>query len=144
MSSAIEVLEQEMGSPSAVRQIAVRGGAYRTDDITVIIGLARDVEGAMILSMDNATALRYIAHVTGEQKDALDALGQSGIGELANVITGRTGVKLAAQQHDMVIMPPAILLGSGAVLSTLKLPRLVIPVTTPLGLIEVHVATQRT
>lgn len=141
--SAKEVLEQELGGPTESRTVAVRGGPYRTDDVTVIIGLARDVEGAMILSMSDATALLYVSGVMGTTMQTLDPLGQSGIGELANVIAGRAGARLAVKGHDMVIMPPTMLLRRGAIISTLRLPRLVIPVQTPLGLVELHVATKR-
>ena len=143
VTSAGEVLGQEMGEPAEPRTVAVRGGPYRTDDVTVVIGLARDVEGALLLSMTRATALHYVSHVMGAETEELDPIAQSGIGELANVIAGRAGVRLAAKGHDMVIMPPTILLGRGAVISTLRLPRLVIPVQTPLGLVELHVATKR-
>lgn len=143
VASAKEVLAQEMGEPTEPRPVAVRGGPYRTNDVTVVIGLARDVEGALILSLTRETALRYVSHVMGAATDELDQMGQSGIGELANVIAGRAGVRLATKGHDMVIMPPTILLGRGAVISTLRLPRLVIPVQTPFGLVEMHVATKR-
>lgn len=141
--SAAEVLQQEMGAPTEARPVAVRAGPYRTDDVTVVIGLARGVEGAMILSMTNATALQYVSNVMGTPMEKLDALGQSGVGELANVIAGRAGARLAAKGHDMVIMPPTVLLGRDTVISTLRLPRLVVPVQTPLGLVEIHVATKR-
>ncbi len=142
-AAGTEVLENEMGTPTVARQFVVRGGAYRTDDVTVIIGLARDVAGAMILSTSLPTALAYVTHVTGAAKDDLDAMGQSGVGELANVIAGRAGVRMATKGYDMVIMPPTILLRRGATLSTLRLPRLVLPISTPLGLVELHVATKR-
>lgn len=142
VSAAHEVLMQEMGEPVEPRRISLQGGPYKTREVTVIIGLAQDIEGAVILSMSKQTAVQYVARVIGEAIDELDELAQSGIGELGNVIAGRAGVVLGEKGFQTVIAPPAIILGHETTLSTLALQRLVLPVETPLGVVELQLAAK--
>src|SRR5690242_21319737 len=92
VSSAREVLAQEMGEPVEPQKMTLQGGPYQTGEVTVVIGLAQAIEGNVILGLTKATATAYVARVMGEPVDELDELAQSGIGELANVIAGRAGV----------------------------------------------------
>lgn len=136
-----DVLAQEMGEPVEPGKMKMQGGPYKTNDVTVIIGLAGDMEGSVILSMSKDTALAYVSRVMGEATAELDELAQSGVGELANVIAGRAGVTLGEKGDDVVIAPPTIIMGAGSTLSTLGLPRLILPVETPLGVVEIQLAT---
>lgn len=142
VSSAREVLAQEMGEPVEPQKMTLQGGPYQTNDVTVVIGLAQAIEGNVILDMSKETALQYIARVMGEPAGELDELAQSGIGELGNVIAGRAGVVLSEKGYPTAIAPPMIVLGKGTALSTLGLPRLVVPVQTPLGIIELQLAAK--
>jgi chemotaxis protein CheX len=75
----------------------------------------------------------------GQEFDEFDALAQSGIGELGNVITGRAGVLLAEAGYPSNITPPALVIGKGTLVTTLDLNRLVFPLETPVGQLEIQV-----
>jgi chemotaxis protein CheX len=66
-------------------------------------------------------------------------LAQSGIGELGNVITGRAGILLAEAGYPSNITPPALVVGKGTLVTTLDLNRLVFPLQTEQGPLEIHV-----
>lgn len=142
IGAAKEVLAQEMGEPVEPQKMVLQGGPYETKDVTVIIGIAQDIEGAVILSMTKDTALRYVSLIMGETIEELDALAQSGIGELCNVIAGRSGALLGEKGYQTVIAPPTMVLGRGTTLSTLSLQRLVVPVITPVGNVEIQLAAK--
>ena len=61
----------------------------------------------------------------------LDDLTQSGVGELATMIAGRADAVLAAQGQRMDITPPLLVVGCDVVMSTLAVPRLCVPLHTP-------------
>ncbi len=142
VGSAREVLAQEMGEPAEPQKMTLQGGPYKTGDVTVVIGLAQAIEGNVILGLSKETALAYVARVMGEPIGELDELAQSGIGELGNVIAGRAGVVLSEKGYPTVIAPPTILLGHSTLLSTLGLQRLLVPVQTPLGVVELQLAAK--
>jgi len=142
IGAACEVLVQEVGEPIEAARPKLQGGANEPGDVTVFIGLAGDIQGAVIMSMGLRTALAYVAHIMGEAGEELDALGESGIGELANVIAGRAGAVLGEKGYAVAIAPPAIMVGRGSKLSTLTAMRMLVPIETPVGLIELQLAAK--
>ena len=69
----------------------------------------------------------------GEEFENFDDLAQSGIAELSNVITGRAIVKLSRTGYHANISPPTLLLGVGAQISTLGVPRIAVPIESDKG-----------
>jgi chemotaxis protein CheX len=76
----------------------------------------------------------------GENLHEMSSLAQSGIAELGNVITGRASVKLSKSGFQSTISPPTMLLGKGATISTLDFPRVVVPLTSEIGRVSIHLA----
>jgi chemotaxis protein CheX len=72
--------------------------------------------------------------------EEFDALAQSGIGEIGNVITGRAAVLLAEAGYPSDLAPPMLIVGRGTLVTTLDMQRLVIPLETQFGRIEIQVA----
>ena len=142
MGAAREVLLQECGMPVEQQQIKMQNGPYETKGVTVIIGLAQDVEGSIILGMSEETACAYISHAIGEPTTEIDELAQSGLGELGNVLAGRAAAKFCERGHQTAIAPPTVLIGKMGTLSTLSIPRIVTPMHTPLGMIELQLAAK--
>ncbi|MGH2390346.1 MAG: chemotaxis protein CheX [Chloroflexota bacterium] len=142
VAAASDVLSQEMGGPVDPQRVRLQGGPYKTQAITVLIGLTQQLEGAVILGMSNETARAYCSHIMGEIVSELDELAQSGIAELANVIAGRAGALLDAKGFVTSISPPTVLLGEDGVLSTLSVPRLMVAVRTQYGVIDLQLAAR--
>ncbi len=140
--AAREVLEQELGA-------SVQRGKLRIDtdgtvsDVTAVIGLTGALSGALLITMTVQTALALVGGIMGQQFDELDALARSGIGELGNVISGRASVLLERSGVQIDVAPPMLLLGAGGVLSSLEIPRLVVPILTGIGWIHLQLALKR-
>jgi chemotaxis protein CheX len=89
--------------------------------------------------MSQATALRIVSRVMAQEFAEFDAIAQSGIGELGNVITGRASGLLSEAGYPSNITPPALVIGEGTMITTLDLVRLVMPLETDVGPLEIHV-----
>ncbi len=76
----------------------------------------------------------------GEKFDVLNELVQSGIAELGNVITGQASMRLAEAGFESNISTPSLIIGRGASISTLAYPRLVVPLTTKIGSLTIHLS----
>ena len=139
IDAASEVLESELGG--AVRRGALRlhKSAVTTDEVTAIVGVTGTVNGLVLYSMDRATALAIVSRTMRREFREFDALAQSGIGELGNVITGRAGVLLSKAGYASNISPPSVVVGRGTLVITLDLNRLVLPLQTELGGLEVQI-----
>jgi chemotaxis protein CheX len=78
----------------------------------------------------------------GEPLEELDALGQSAIAELANVITGQAGIALERNGFPSDMSPPILLLGKGSSIATLNLTRLVVPLVVSFGEFTIDIAVK--
>lgn len=142
IEAAYEVILAEAGFKMRRGNLSLDKGPYLTDEVTVIISLVGDVSGTVFYSLNGKTALTLVSVILDEPLTELDALAQSGIAELGNVITGRASVKLAQTGFEATISPPTLMIGEDAVISTLDLPRLVVPLESEAGNMTIHLALQ--
>lgn len=139
IQAAREVLESELGGEAQRGNLRLQKSAFTTDEVTAVVGVTGTVSGVVLYSMSEATAIGIVSRVMGQEFSSLDELAQSGIGELGNVITGRAGVLLSEAGYPSNITPPELVLGKGTMVTTLDLNRLVFPLETEVGGLEVQV-----
>jgi chemotaxis protein CheX len=142
IQAAREVLESELGGEAARGNLRMQKSAYTTDEVTALVGVTGSVSGVVLYSMSEATARGIVGRMLGQEFPEFDQLAQSGIGELGNVITGRAGVLLADAGYPSNITPPALVLGKGTQVTTLDLTRLVFPLETDAGTLEIQVVVR--
>lgn len=139
IKAATEVLDAELGADSQRGNLRLEKSSVTSDEITAMVGVTGNVSGLVLYSMSQDTALGIVSRMLGQEVSEFDALAQSGIGELGNVITGRAGVLLAEAGYASNITPPALVIGKGTMITTLDLNRLVFPLHTEVGGLEVQV-----
>jgi len=140
LQAATEVLESELGSKPARGSVGLQRSAYTSDDVTAVVAVTGDVAGMVMFAMTEETARAMVSRMMGQDFPDFDALAQSGIAEIGNVITGRAAILLAEAGFPSDLAPPMLLVGRGTMISTLDVQRLVIPLETDLGKIEIQVA----
>jgi chemotaxis protein CheX len=139
IQAATDVLESELGGEAQRGNLRMQKSAFTTDEVTALLCVTGTVTGMVLYSMSQKTALSILSRMLGSPMDEFDAVAQSGIGELGNVITGRAGVLLADAGYPSNITPPALVVGKGTMVTTLDLNRLVFPLETEFGNLEVQV-----
>jgi chemotaxis protein CheX len=137
--AATEVLESELGTEPARGAVALRKSARTTEHVTALVRVHGAIAGYVLYSMDDQTARSIVAHLQGAPCEQLDELAQSGIGELGNVITGRAATLLAEAGFSSVLAPPQLIVGEGTLISPVDERRLVIPLESVAGAIEIEV-----
>lgn len=140
VDAAYEVLKAETSLEMTRGALKLDNETYVTDDVTVIINLVGGVEGTVLYSMSEQTATALASSILGEKLNEFDSLAQSGVAELGNVITGQASIKLSGKGYTANISTPTLLIGSGATISTLGLPRLMVPLQGPAGIVIIHLA----
>ena len=134
------VLEQELGGEVSRGKVRVERGEFAAGEVTAVVGVTGALSGAVMYRMSEQTALAIVGRMMGQQFTELDALARSGVGELGNVITGRAGVLLEKGGISADIAPPMLIVGRGGQLSSLEIPRLVVPLETSAGDIDLQIA----
>ena len=140
VSSAHDILRIEMRESVQRGELRLESGPYVTNDATVIISLIGAVDGTVFYSMSQESAVHFASTLMGEKFEVLNSLAQSGIAELGNVITGQASMRLAEAGYESNISTPSLLIGKGASISTLEYPRLVVPLTTSIGELTIHLS----
>jgi chemotaxis protein CheX len=144
LQAATEVLESELGSPPQRGTIGLQRSGYTSDEVTAVVAVTGEVAGMVLFAMAESTARAMVSKMMGQDFPEFDALAQSGIAEVGNVITGRAAVLLSDAGFPSDLAPPMLLIGRGAMISTLDVQRLVIPMGTEFGMIEIQVALKLT
>ena len=140
VQAAQDVISKETQLPVQRGGLLLEGNPYTTEDVTAVIGVSGQLTGSIYLSMEETVALKLIGAIIGQETTVLDDLGESGIAEIANVIAGTAGIGLADEGIETTINPPLVLVGRGARLSTVEIQRLVVPLITAYGDVNLHVA----
>ena len=140
VAAAVDVLAKETAQPVTRGGLLLQQNPYTTEEVTAMVGVSGDLAGSLYISMSEATALGLVSLMLGQPTEEFGELAQSGVAELANVIGGTAGVALAEAGHRTTITPPLLLVGAGARLSSVEIQRLVVPLTSACGVINVHVA----
>mgnify|MGYP000418635136 CR=1 FL=1 len=87
-------------------------------DVSGIIGMSGDVEGAIILSFPTTTAERVVSLFTGTELTHTHEDFPDAIGELVNMVSG--GAKAQFSGKDVSISCPSVVIGTDHVVSSRK------------------------
>jgi chemotaxis protein CheX len=110
--------------------------------VTVIVGLAGDVEGRVLFDMAPGTAISIAGAMNGEELKEFDELGKATITELANMITGQAVTKLHELGFQFELTPPAIFTGEQMEVTDNDVEALIVPIEMPQGQLEINVAVR--
>ncbi|MCC7363269.1 MAG: chemotaxis protein CheX [Dehalococcoidia bacterium] len=140
VEAAARVIKQECGEVVSRGQLHRVRSPQTSNDVSALIAVTGGVAGLVIYSMSAETAMGFASHMMGEPVPELDAMAQSAIAELANMITGQAGIALEKTGYPTDMSPPVLLLGHGSSIATFNLTRLVIPLVVSFGEFSIDVA----
>jgi len=116
--AAFNILK-EVGCSNVKRgQISLKPTTVSIMGVAVLVGLAGDVEGRVLIDMNRATALHVASTMNGENFPEFDEMAKSTIQELANMITGQAVTRLHDLGFKFDLTPPAIFTGENMVVSS--------------------------
>ncbi|MBM4423089.1 MAG: chemotaxis protein CheX [Chloroflexi bacterium] len=142
VEAANEVLEAEAQTVMKRGNLTLQKSSLTADEVTVMLSLVGQVQGVVFYGMSVATGLALVSRVMAQQFKTFDALAQSGVAELGNVITGRASIKLAEAGYIANISPPALIQGQSVTISTFDFSRIVVPLSCEFGNLMVHLAVR--
>jgi chemotaxis protein CheX len=100
----IEVISlgrDEVGSPS------LRDSLFSGKEILTVVGITGQIRGQMYLGISKRSTLKMISIMMGGASvSAFDAIAQSAISELSNMIAGNAMTRFANEGISLDITPP--------------------------------------
>ncbi len=140
LKAAYRVLEAETGAVIEKGKMTIEDAYYTTNDITSMIGVVGDVQGTVLYGFSEKTAKELVSVMMGKRVAIIDSLAESAVGELGNMITGVAMAEMERANYNCRISPPLLIIGRGSMISTLSFKRLVIPLNTQYGEVQIAVA----
>lgn len=140
VSAAAFVLKQELKADVDRGEMYIAETDYTTKEITVLIGVTGELEGTVLFGTTEEMAMNIVYELTGERKVFYDETSESAIAELGNVISGRATALFEDQGVRCTISPPTVITGRGTIISAVNMTRLIIPLRTPLGELDIAVS----
>lgn len=140
LGAAVRSLSQETRSPVQRTGLSLDPSEHVSDELIVYVALVGEVRGMVLVGMPAATARQIAGVMVGEPQPELSEMGLSALAELGNLIAGGACVELDRLNLGCDITPPTVMIGRKSRISTLGLPRFVIPLSSSQGPINIHVA----
>lgn len=100
------MLDLKIGKPS------IKKGGYQGDTSIIKLGLVGALTGEVVLNIAHPTALQIVSKMVMMPVDTIDAMGQSAISELGNMIAGNAATIFANSNILIDITPPSYFVGA--------------------------------
>jgi chemotaxis protein CheX len=108
-------------------------------EVSAIIGLAGDIQGAVVLSFKRETAIGIVSKLVGKQFNALTNEIIDGVGEMANIIAGNAKKDLSEARIEISL--PGVITGTGQQINWPSgIPVITIPFQSPMGDFTVNIS----
>jgi chemotaxis protein CheX len=141
LAGAARSLEQETGGAVTRTGLQMDVSDQLSDEVSVYVAIVGRVRGMVLVGMPSNTARGLAGCMVGEPQKELNEMGLSALAELGNLIAGGAAMELErAGLSPCDITPPTLMLGTRSRISTLGLPRFIIPLETTHGRVNLHVA----
>lgn len=138
ISAASEILEKEVQLQTVREQIFLQKSAHTTEDVTILISLIGQLEGMVAYGISKNTAKAFVSKIMEKECDVLDDLAQGVISELGNMIVDLARKGISTLGYKTKILPPKVVMGKDVLISALDLERLVVPLQTSYGPVQIH------
>ncbi len=99
-------MDLEVGTP------AMRQDGFSPDASIIRLGVVGNLQGEVLLCLDHTTALGVVSKMMMAPVQVIDAIGESAISELGNMIAGNAATVFANNDILIDITPPAYYAGS--------------------------------
>lgn len=139
VQAATDILEDELGAEVDRGSARLQKSAYTTTEVTALIEVAGQVEGLVLFTMNLATALSITSTLLGREVLELDVAAQDSLRVLEEQITKKASELLSEAGYVSTMAPPALIQGTGVMLTTLDLNRLIVPLAMGENVVEIQV-----
>jgi len=129
IESSMEVITQATGITPTLGKVYIKSIPYKSSSVLVIIGLAGSIHGKVLINLEPDVSCKIAsAMMGGMEVSSLDELVKSAIGELCNMILGRTAVMFSERNIFIDITPPTVVTGENIQLSIHKSVTISVPI----------------
>jgi chemotaxis protein CheX len=139
LKASLNLFKDYLGLEVVVGEPFIREDPQALEEVSGIIGLAGETQGAVVLSFSRETAIKIISKFAKQTYLALGSEVIDGVGELVNIIAGNAKQDLL--QYRIEISLPGVITGDSYKIHwPEKVPVITIPFNSNLGDFTVNVS----
>ncbi|MGC8765738.1 MAG: chemotaxis protein CheX [Brevinematia bacterium] len=141
IEASFEILNEVLQTSVKRNELYLKKLGDSFKGIAIVIGVTGNVSGRIVFDMTEETALKIASKMNNEELKEFDEMARSTVGELANMITGRSVTKLEKENLSFSFTPPTIITGENIhIYEFSDMEALIIPIDTGLGIVEINIA----
>lgn len=140
LTAARHSLTKELQSEIKRVGLYVDPTEHVTDEVVVYLSFVGQVRGSLLLGLDLAAARSIATAMVDEPLEELTEMGLSALAELGNLVAGGACTELEKIGLTADITPPTIMIGFRSRISTLGVSRIVLPLATRHGMLNLHLS----
>ncbi len=110
--AATKVLKDVVKVDTKIDKPYTKDAVFGNQSLLIMLGVTGEMSGQVILSFDNSVALDIASKMCMMQLSELDALAESAISELCNMVLGNTATVFSTKGIEIDITPPTICKGT--------------------------------
>jgi chemotaxis protein CheX len=143
ISSTVETFKTMMKIDVVPGKPFLKKSGEPTHDVSGIIGLSGNAQGAISLSFPKITALKSVSAMLGSEIKIMGPEITDGIGEIVNIIAGYA--KQGLTKYNLTISLPNVIVGKDHSVSTPSgTPSIVVPFASSIGEFSMEVSLKTT
>ncbi len=113
-------------------------------DVTGVIGVTGEANGTVSVSFDEASILKIVSNMFGEEMKELDDEVSDAVGELTNMISGNARRELEEQGKVFQAATPSVIAGKDHIIKHhINGPKIAIPFETENGRFTIEVCLEQ-
>jgi chemotaxis protein CheX len=141
VEAAFDILNEILATTVKRGQLYLKKLGEGMKGVAVVIGVTGSLQGRIVFDMTEETALKIASKLNGEEFKTFNDMARSTIGEIANMITGRSVTKLEKEKMSFNFTPPTIITGENLnIFEFAGMEALIIPLDTNIGIVEINIA----
>lgn len=140
ISATDAVLSQSLNSPTSVADLSMEEEGYRRKGIAALVAIRGEIEGRVILDMDNETAKCVARALAGGEMQESEQLVRETVCELANMVIGNAVTALNDSGCQFKVYPPEIHSSEDAILGSAETEAMAIYFETSVGRIYLNIS----
>jgi chemotaxis protein CheX len=143
VEASFDILNEVLKTTVKRGQLYLKKLGESMKGVAVIIGVvgSNNLKGRIVFDMNEETAIRLASDLNGEVFTSFNEMVRSTIGEVANMITGRSVTKLEKEKLSFTFTPPTIITGENLNIYEFgDVEALIIPLDTGIGIMEINIA----
>lgn len=143
LNSAASVLEEIANLKTKRGTLRIKHENESFRDVCATLGIIGTLRGQVVYGFDELTAKKLVSKMMmGAEVNEFDEMTMSALGELSNIITGKASMALESAGYAIDITPPALIIAKNLRISSIKIPMIIIPLESDIGIIDIYVGLE--